>query len=81
MDVQKVNSAAARLESWSRTLLNHLTSDQSNYSGVARTLNGREPLGSAPSKESLALLCLSEVRQDIDEIQAAYHDLYVAIRD
>jgi hypothetical protein len=77
MNPKKINEAATRLESWTKTLLNHINS---GYPQVREVLNGKSDLPhGCPSKESLAELCLREFKSDIVEITAAFKDMSEAV--
>jgi hypothetical protein len=75
---KKIDDASQRLETYAKTLLNHLTSESSNYSEIKAILN-EESDASTPLKAERASLCLREIQQDIEEIKAAYDDLQSAI--
>ncbi len=79
MNILKINAAADRLRIWTQTLLNHIDSDTSNYGRLRDILNDKTPIGKAPSKESLAAICLQEVEQDIEELRAAFEEIKTEI--
>lgn len=72
----ELSEAFRRLESWSQTLANHCKSDLQE---VKKTLEGLKPVGPAPSKESLALMELKAIEQDVREITAALAEIKAGI--
>jgi len=77
MNIEKFNEAAKRLESWSKTLVNHINSGSAE---IREVLNGKTSLpAGCPSKESLAALCMRPFASDIVEIRGAYDDMEAAL--
>ncbi|CAN5569369.1 hypothetical protein BH10PLA1_BH10PLA1_09640 [soil metagenome] len=71
--LKKNNDSAKRLESWTKTLLNHL---QNQYPQFRSVLNGQAKMpDGCPSKEALAEIVLKQISDDIIEIKGAFEDL------